>query len=384
MPVASSSMVALSYAEETNWGVTPSGPLKELRWTGESLALTTTNEVSAEVRADRQVPDVVRTGVDIQGDINIELSFGAFDDLLEGALMSNWSAPLAITGTNISADASDNSINSASGGLAGIIPGQWIELSGFTNAGNNGYFQATSVTANKVIVSGGTLVTEAAGATVGVGGSSLRNGVDPKSYTIEKAFTDIGEYVAFTGMRVASLNLTAETGAMITGAFSFQGKIAAATGSTVGTGPVVAAPGSQVFNTVDHIQGLRIGGQAVAFDVSSHNFTIDNTLRAQKAQGSLGNIGIGLGTLNVTGAVSAYFTSRTLYEKHLNWETSSFSFRIVDGAGNGYVFTFPALKFTDGNPVAGGKDQDIIAEMSWTAFRHPTLGYTVQVDRFSA
>lgn len=383
MPVASSSLVALSYAEETTWGVTPAGPLKELRWTGESLALTTTSEVSAEVRADRQVPDVVRTGVDIQGDINIELSFGTFDDLLEGALLSSWSAPLAIAGTNISADASDNSINSAAGAFAGITPGQWIQVTGFTNAANNGYFQATSVTANKVVLAGGTLATEAAGGSIEVGGSYLRNGVEPRSYTIEKAFTDINEYVAFTGMRVASLNLTAETGAMITGAFSFQGRMAAATGATVGTGAVVGAPNNQVFNTVDHIQGLRIGDQAVAFDVSSHNFTIDNTLRAQKAQGSLGNVGIGIGTLNVTGAVSAYFTSRTLYEKHLNWETSSFSFRVVDGSGNGYVFTFPALKFTDGNPVAGGKDQDIIAEMAWTAFRHPTLGYTVQIDRFT-
>ncbi|HBL31850.1 MAG TPA: hypothetical protein DD490_33930, partial [Acidobacteria bacterium] len=266
----------------------------------------------------------------------------------------------------------------------GIAPGQWIKLSGFSNAANNGYFQASSVTANKVVLAGGTLANEAAGATVGIGGSYLRNGVEAKSYTLEKAFTDIGEYVAFTGMRVASLNLTAETGAMITGAFSFQGKIATARGTSVGTGPVTAAPGHAVFNTVDNIQGLRIGGQAVAFDVSSHNFTIDNTLRAQKAQGSLGNVGIGIGTLNVTGAVSAYFTSRTLYEKHLNWETSSFSFRVVDAAGNGYIFTFPALKFTDGNPLAGGKDQDIIAEMSWTAFRSATLGYTVQIDRFAA
>lgn len=383
MPVASSSLVALSYVEETNWGVTPSAPLRELRWTGESLALTTTSEVSAEVRADRQVPDVVRTGIDVQGDINVEMSFGTFDDLLEGALMSSWTPSLAISGTNLSIDASDSSINSASGGLGTIVPGQWIKVAGFSNAANNGYFQATSVTANKVLLSGGTLVNEAAGASVAVGGSSLRNGTDPKSFTIEKAFTDINEYVAFTGMRVASMNLAAETGAMITGAFSFQGKIASARGTSVGTGPVVTAPSNPVFNTVDHIQGLRIGGQAVAFDVSAHNFTIDNTLRAQKAQGSLGNIGIGLGTLNVTGSVSAYFTSRTLYEKHLNWETSSFSFRMVDGNGNGYVFTFPALKFTDGNPVAGGKDQDIIAEMAWTAFRHPTLGYTVQIDRFS-
>ena len=384
MPIASSSMTGLYYVEESEWGVTPAAALNELRWTGESLAQTTSSEVSNEVRADRQVPDVVRTDIETQGDVNIELSYGAYDDLLEGALMSSWSSDLALSASDLSIDSVDNSINSTGTDLSVIEPGQWIKIDGYGNAANNGYFQAVSSDTNKVVLSGGTLATEAAGASIDVGGSMIRNGVLPHSYTLEKVFSDISEYVAFTGMRVASVNLSVDTGALITGAFSFQGKRAQVGGSTVGTGSPVEAPVNPVYNSVDHVTGLRVGDGSESFEVSSHNFTIDNTLRAQKAVGTLGSIGVGLGTLNVTGSISAYFTSRSLYEKHLNWETSSFSYRVEDASGNGYVFTFPALKFTDGNPVAGGKDQDIMAEMSWTAYRHPSLGYTVQIDRFGA
>lgn len=384
MPFASSSLAALYYIEETDWGVTPSAPFKELRWTGESLAQTTTSEVSAEVRPDRQVPDVIRTDIEVAGDVNVEVSYGTFDDLLEGAFMSSWSPDVGISASDLSTEAGDNSVNATSSDLSVIQPGQWIRLGGFTNEANNDYFQATSVTGTKVVLAGGTLVTEAAGATITVAGSTLRNGIVPKSFTLEKAFTDVSEFVAFAGMRVSSLNLTADTGALLTGAFSFQGRSAAASGSSLSSGAPSAAPSNPVLNAIDNIKGLRVGDGSEAFEISSHNFTLDNTLRAQKGQGTLGSIGIGIGTLNVTGALTAYFETRSLYEKHLNWDTSAFAYRMVDAAGNSYVVSFPALKFTDGNPVAGGKDQDIMAEMSWTAFRHPGYGFTAQIDRFPA
>jgi hypothetical protein len=384
MPFASSSLAELSYIEEATWGDIPAATFKELRWTGESLAQSTTTEVSNEIRPDRQVPDVIRTDVEAAGDINVEMSYGAFDDLLEGAFMGVWSADLGISATDLSAEAGDNSFNSSGTSLAGIQEGQWFRVSGFASAQNNGYFQASSVAANKVVVTGGTLSTEAAGPTVVMSGSNLRNGTAAKSFTIQKHFSDVGEYVAFTGMRVASLNLTVDTGSLITGAFSFQGKVASASGSSAGSGSPSAAPTNPVLNAIDNIEGLVVGDGSQAFSISSHNFTLDNTLRAQKAQGTLGSVGIGLGTLNVTGALTAYFENRSLYEQYLGFSTSSFAYRVIDAAGNAYIVTFPALKFTDGNPVAGGRDQDILAEMSWTAFRHPTLGFTAQIDRFPA
>lgn len=384
MPFASSSLAALSYVEESNWGVTPSATFKELRWTGESLAQSTTSEVSNEVRPDRQVPDVIRTDVEVAGDVNVELSYGAFDDLIEGAFMSTWSPDLGIAASDVSADAGDNSINSSTTDLSAIQTGQWIQVGGFAGSQNNGYFQAVSVDTNKVVLAGGTLAAEGAGASVTIGGSNLRNGTEAKSFTLEKSFTDVSEFVAFAGLRVASMNLTADTGALLTGTLSFQGKNAVASGSTLSSGAPTAAPGNPVMNAIDNITGFRVGDGSESFEISSHNFTLDNTLRSQKAQGTLGNVGIALGTLNVTGALTAYFESRSLYEKHLSWETSSFSYRLIDGAGNAYVFTFPSLKLTDGNPTAGGKDQDILAEMSWTAYRHPTYGFTAQIDRFPA
>ena len=40
------------------------------------------------------------------------------------------------------------------------------------------------------------------------------------------------------------------------------------------------------------------------------------------------------------------------------------------------------IKFTEGNLVAGEPDADVIEELSFQALRHPTYGFTVQIDRF--
>jgi hypothetical protein len=81
----------LAYVAETVWGTTPATPtLKALRFTGESLAASTEFISSNEIRDDRQVSDVVRTNFGASGDINIELSYGAFDDLLEALLFGTW------------------------------------------------------------------------------------------------------------------------------------------------------------------------------------------------------------------------------------------------------------------------------------------------------
>ncbi|MDH4274623.1 MAG: hypothetical protein OEW08_06265 [Gammaproteobacteria bacterium] len=66
------------------------------------------------------------------------------------------------SGTAISASAVDNSYNCATVDLSGISAGQYVLVSGYVNAANNGYHQVVSSTAAKVVVSE-TLVTEAAG-----------------------------------------------------------------------------------------------------------------------------------------------------------------------------------------------------------------------------
>ena len=66
--------------------------LQALRYTGApGLAFTPNTIVSEEIRSDRQTSDLILVGGEAGGDTNFELSFGAFDLLIESALMSLFS-----------------------------------------------------------------------------------------------------------------------------------------------------------------------------------------------------------------------------------------------------------------------------------------------------
>lgn len=100
MTFASSNDVSLKYVEELTPGTTPGTPaFKELRYTGESLNFNIENITSQEIRNDRMVSDLIQVSADSSGDINFELSYGAFDDLMESALCASWAGDTLVNGT---------------------------------------------------------------------------------------------------------------------------------------------------------------------------------------------------------------------------------------------------------------------------------------------
>lgn len=98
--IASGARHGLSYIRETTPGQTPANPaLTRLRHTSCTLGLSRDNFQSDELRSDRMIP-FVRTGCDkIGGGLNIELSYGEFDPLLEGALFGVWTDDALTAGT---------------------------------------------------------------------------------------------------------------------------------------------------------------------------------------------------------------------------------------------------------------------------------------------
>lgn len=78
----------------------PALTLQALRYTGSpGLAFTPTTVVSEEIRSDRQTSDLILVGGEAGGDTNFELSFGAFDLLIESALMSLYTSNKVNTGS---------------------------------------------------------------------------------------------------------------------------------------------------------------------------------------------------------------------------------------------------------------------------------------------
>lgn len=102
MSSASSNLARLRVIKETAFGTTPTtGTSTDLRFTGESLNFAIQTETSSEIRPDRQIADLVQVGAETSGDINFELSYGSFDDLIASALGGVWTAGVLKNGTNV-------------------------------------------------------------------------------------------------------------------------------------------------------------------------------------------------------------------------------------------------------------------------------------------
>ena len=385
MANSDTSQFDIGFLAESSWGVTPASALQLLRVTGESLGQSLESTISNTLRSDRNVDDIVRTSIQGQGDINFEMSYGSYDDFLEASLGGDFAADLAISAITISADGSAETLDgSATTEFANVEVGQWIKVAGFTEAANNGFMRVTAKASDAQITVDADLTTEVAGDTVIITGAMLRNGTTKKSFTLEKQFTDISEFISLVGMRAASLALNIATGQIVTGTVGFQGKNAAINAATVGTGAATAATTTGVMNAIDHVKNIEWNNDAASFDIQSIALNITNNLRNQNAVGTLGSVGIGYGTCEVSGSLQAYFADSTLYDDFIAFSERSLSFRLEDTAGNAYIITLPKIKITANDVAAGGQNQDVYANLQIMAKLDSISSCAIQIDKFAA
>ena len=380
MPLASSSLVQVRYIKESSFGVTPvAGNPKNLRITGESLSYSLSKSSSDEINAYRAVTSMVATSAEASGSINAEMQFGEYDDLMAGVLQSTWGAfgtnglgvafSATLTGTTITAGAP--TVGTSLFTL--LKAGQWFTLDGTGTANDGKMFRVSKVTSPT-----STVITLDPGTPATVGGpyaatvlkvSRLSNGTTQPSYTIERASTDTGEFFAYRGMTPSSLKVSISSGSLSTMEFAFMGRDAVAANATTLPGVPVA---SQAFPIMSGVSGTACalwgkGAPLAGTFVNSISLSYDNTLRAQSAICSLGSIGIGSGTINVTADLEVYFANgRAFYDEFLSNANMEIAFTTFDTQGNGYIFTLPQANISSYSLNAGGKDQDLMASISVT------------------
>lgn len=383
--MSDASRVKLSYIEESTYGVTPSGNLDEVRFTSESLNFALGTTQSNEIRADRNVPDLIQTSFQSEGAVEVELSYNSLDDWIEAALFadSTWSTGVSIVGADISV-ASNQFVATITDFVSeGVLVGHWIYVAGFTDPANNGYFKVTAVTTTTITVDA-TLVDEPDGDPIQMASQFLKNGVTRKSYSIEKFFSDVGQYISFVGMIPGNLDLSFAAQSIVTGSVGFLGAQSSITQASIGTG-YTAANTNEVMNTGNHVGLIKEGTAGLAVGVvQTVSFSLNNNLRGLTAIGVVGNADVQPGQCSVTGSMDVYFTDEVLYEKVVNGTASSLVIQVADGSqtGKGYVFEFPKIKFSSGEVVTGGNNQDVIATTAWQAIYDSATDSTVRVFRF--
>lgn len=387
MSISDISRMRLAYIVEATFGVQVTGSnLQTLRLTSESLKQATDVITSREIRSDRQQAGVVRSKVSVEGAIDFELSYGTYDELMAAALMdSAWSSELSVLASGTaSAVNSSNSFTHASAWTNTPTAGEWIEVRGFANAANNGYFKVESATGTTIVVSGGTLTDETDKSGVDIDqGASIVNGTNKDSFNFERGYTDLSnEFALYVGCMINQMSLNVGTASMVTGNLGIMGQLATSETASGGTG-YDAVNTNEIMNSIDHVLGIYENGSAV--NALDFNMSLANNLREQQKIGTLGPIGFGADALAISGTLTAYYESSTAYDKYLNFTTTSLAKVFEDTAGNAYIIDLPSVKLIDASRHAGaGLGDDFKVPFAFQAFRDSTEDVTVRIAKFAA
>lgn len=423
MPSSSSSYAQLRYRPEATYAVAPTGAPVNLRMTGESLDYAIQTITSNEIRSDRQTTDLIQTGFSVNGGFNFEFSHTEYDPFIEAALQGTWAYYGTGTGASLGQNAAtfsatiNSTTNTITVGAAlsgndafnaanvGIQVGGWFRVIAPTDAAHNAVCRASSVTStvitvDMVIKTDGTTATSIPGtgsrATVNTKLSSARlsNGTTRRSFAIEKDLTDIKQRFAYNGLIAGKWSMNFAAGEIVTGAFEFLGSTSVRntgaasyfTGATFdGNQQINNAVASQTFdvmNAVSGVGGLLENGAALSGTfIKSLKFDVDNALRGQTAIGYRGFADVVAGTLAISGEAEVYLADGTMYDKYVNSTASSLMWLARDVAGNGYVIQFPKIKYGGAKVMAGGKDQDMMLSMPFTALLDPTSQRSIIVTR---
>lgn len=279
--------------ESGGWGVKSSASGSRLyRRVTASFQLEKDVYNSNEIRTSQQMSDMRHGTRRSTGSLSGELSGSSYDELIAAALRKDFIAG-ATTGAIITLSSTLTTFARSAGSFIadGFHAGKVILSSGFTDAGNNGLFLVTGVTATvltRTPLQGQTPTVEAAGDTVtilekGKYTYTPLTGHTDDSFTVEEWYPDSVISRTFLGEQVDTMSLSLQPNSMATIDFGFLGKDAEpATGAEYFTSPT-AIGGEGVYSSPDGF--LFINGVANGL-VTSLNINVANGITQEAVIGS--------------------------------------------------------------------------------------------------
>jgi hypothetical protein len=207
----------------------------------------------------------------------------------------------------------------------------------------------------------------------------LKAGITRRSFTIERKFADltVPEWHRYTGCEFNTLAISVSPNAIVSATFGIIGK-GLALATTAIAGSTYAAPSS--VQPFDSFTGsIQEGGAAIAV-VTSIEFTLENGLEPVFAVGSKTTNRPSIGKSRLTGTMTTYFQSKTLYEKFINETSSSILLELVDLAGNTYDFDFSNVKYNSGQPDVSGEGA-VTVSMDFVALYDATDASQIVITR---
>lgn len=386
--LAEANRSALYAVEETVWGETPvSAEMNEVQRVSDTLDHNKVTVVPRTLRTDRGREDLVRVGEDSGGGIVFELRHTQYDPYLAALLGASTFSTVTITAaTDISVATSDNSINATTTNFvtAGVVVGMWLRLTGFVASSgvNNRIAHVATVTTTKVTFDAQTpdFVVEAAGPSVTITGKMARNGTTKRSFLLERSFLDIPLYQQLTGMAMNTFGLTMNNRSILQGTLSMLGKRGDVMQATTVSSSLVAAPNNPAMDASNNILSILQSGVAFSQPVMNTDITFANNLRLRTVVANRYPIGVGWGTLDITGRLDAYFQSVDAWEAFRTHASPSLTYTLQDVNSKALVLHLPRIFLETAPMPVTGENSDVMVNFTFRAVVDRTLGYMCQLD----
>jgi len=204
------------------------------------------------------------------------------------------------------------------------------------------------------------------------------------TYTFEKGFQDIEQYIAYKGCAVNTFSIDMASDALVTGSVGFvgAGTDGFATASTLST--PTPATANEPFTSYQVEGYIQIGAPTtnVLVDtclVTACNFSVDNGITANYSLCSNEAASITPDRINVTGNITVLFADEKEVKKFIDEEETSLSVKLADPDGQNYTFFCPKIKYTGGDiAVSGGGVISI--SLPFQALYDDTVGVKTSIE----
>lgn len=180
----------------------------------------------------------------------------------------------------------------------------------------------------------------------------LKAGTTRRSFTIERTFQDITQYVRYTGCEVNTMSISIAPNSMVGVSFGFIGKDQSIAQTAIASSTYSALTDTCQFDSFTAT--ISEGGSPIAL-VTEAEITLENGIEPQFVVGSSTTLRPSIGRCNVTGSITVYLEDQAMLTKFQNETESSLDLTLTDPDGNTFQIEIPKLKYTSGQPDVSGE-----------------------------
>jgi len=180
----------------------------------------------------------------------------------------------------------------------------------------------------------------------------LKAGTTRRSFTIERTFQDITQYVRYTGCEVNTMSISIAPNSMVGVSFGFIGKDQSIAQTAIASSSYSTLTDTCQFDSFTAT--ISEGGSPIAL-VTEAEITLENGIEPQFVVGSSTTLRPSIGRCNVTGSITVYLEDQAMLTKFQNETESSLDLTLTDPDGNTFQIEIPKLKYTSGQPDVSGE-----------------------------